>query len=174
METKYFKRFAITNELVSIEELRPIAQMQAKMDDLVRHRPIEYLTDGYNFLIEEVGDTEIPFSDILWGEGTDAEHSSLHMKNGRTLTLPFGRRGLETLLGESEEPLFTQISHKVFLSMPSIEKVSKKAVYLKGCDIQFKVSPNYYPALLHDVYRYLTAGTKKWQVKDYVRWKNEE
>lgn len=32
MKTKYFKRFALTDRLVSIEELRHIAQMQARMD----------------------------------------------------------------------------------------------------------------------------------------------
>ena len=35
MKTKYFKRFALTDRLVSIEELRHIAQMQARMDELV-------------------------------------------------------------------------------------------------------------------------------------------
>lgn len=174
METKYFKRFAITNELVSIEELRNIAQMQVQMDDLVRYRPIQYLTDGYDFLIDEVGDTKISFSEILWAEGVNAEHSFLHLKNGKAIALPFGAHGLETLLGDSKELRFLRINRNTFIPVPMIEKVSKRAVYLKGCDIQFKVSPNYYPALLHDVYRYLTAGIKKWQVKDYVRWKNEE
>ena len=147
MQTKYFKGFAITNELVSIEELRSIAQMQAKMDELVRYRPIQYLTDGYDFSMEEAGDPEIHFSDILWGEGIDAEHSCLHMKDGRTVALPFGTRGLEILFRESKEKHFTQISYYVFLSIPSIEKISRKAVYLKGCDIRFKVSRTYFPLL---------------------------
>lgn len=43
MKTKYFKRFAITDNLVSIEELRSISQMQAQMDELVRYLPIQYL-----------------------------------------------------------------------------------------------------------------------------------
>lgn len=91
MDTKYFKRFSITTELVSIEELRPIAEMQARMDELVRFSPIQYLTDGYSFSVEEIGEMEIPFSDIVWGEGVDAEHSYLHMKDGRTLALPLAR-----------------------------------------------------------------------------------
>lgn len=172
MQTKYYKGFAITNELVSIEDLRSIAQMQAKMDELVRYRPIQYLTDGYDFSMEEAGDPEIHFSDILWGEGIDAEHSCLHMKDGRTVALPFGTRGLEILFRESKEKLFTQISYYVFLSIPSIEKISRKAVYLKGCDIRFKVSRTYFPLLAHDVYMYLTDGIEKWRVKDYVQWKN--
>ena len=126
MQTKYYKGFAITNELVSIEDLRSIAQMQAKMDELVRYRPIQYLTDGYDFSMEEAGDPEIHFSDILWGEGIDAEHSCLHMKDGRTVALPFGTRGLEILFRESKEKHFTQISYYVFLSIPSIEKISRK------------------------------------------------
>lgn len=172
MQTKYYKGFAITNELVSIEDLRSIAQMQAKMDELVRYRPIQYLTDGYDFSMEEAGDPEIHFSDILWGEGIDAEHSCLHMKDGRTVALPFGKRGLEILFRESKEKLFTQISYYVFLSIPSIEKISRKAVYIKGCDIRFKVSRTYFPLLAHDVYMYLTEGIEKWRVKDYVQWKN--
>lgn len=39
MKTKYFKRFALTDRLVSIEELRHIAQMQARMDELVKVQP---------------------------------------------------------------------------------------------------------------------------------------
>lgn len=170
MNTKYFKRFAITNELVSIDELRTIAQKQAQMDELVRYYPIQYLTDGCDFSMEEVCDTEIFYSDILWGEGIDAGHSSLHMKNGRTLMLPLGTRGLKFLLDESNLH-FTQINYYNFLSLSSIEKVSRKVVYLKECNIPFKVSPNYYFSFLHDVYTYLTEGIKKWQVKDYVRCK---
>lgn len=49
MKTKYFKRFALTDRLVSIEELRHIAQMQARMDELVRYSPIQHLSDGYSF-----------------------------------------------------------------------------------------------------------------------------
>ncbi len=173
MDTKYFKRFSITTELVSIEELRPIAEMQARMDELVRFSPIQYLTDGYSFSVEEIGEMEIPFSDIVWGEGVDAEHSYLHMKDGRTLALPFGTHGLESLLGNSNEPHFTKISRYVFLSILSIEKVSKKVVYLKGYNAPFNVSPNYYHHLVHDVYRFLTAGIPQWRVKDYVQWKNE-
>ena len=37
MKTKYFKNFEITTELVSIEELRIVAEMQARMDELVRN-----------------------------------------------------------------------------------------------------------------------------------------
>ena len=119
--------------------------MQAKMDELVRYRPIQYLTDGYDFSMEEAGDPEIHFSDILWGEGINAEHSCLHMKDGRIVALPFGTCGLEILFRESKEKHFTQISYYVFLSIPSIEKISRKAVCLKGCDIRFKVSRTYFP-----------------------------
>ena len=94
------------------------------------------------------------------------------MKDGRTVALPFGTRGLEILFRESKEKLFTQISYFVFLSIPSIEKISRKAVYIKGCDIRFKVSRTYFPLLAHDVYMYLTEGIEKWRVKDYVQWKN--
>lgn len=173
MRTKYFKRFAITTELVSIEELRPIAEMQARLSELVRYSPIQYLTDGYSFSMEELGDIEIPFSDITWGEGVNAEHSFLHMKDGRILALPFGTHGLESLLGDSKKTRFTQISRYVFLSIPSIEKISKKIVYIKGYDVPLKVSPNYYHSLVYDVYKYLTAEIPQWRVKDYVQWKNE-
>ena len=53
MKTKYFKRFALTDRLVSIEELRHIAQMQARMDELVRYSPIQHLSDGYSFSMDE-------------------------------------------------------------------------------------------------------------------------
>ena len=62
MKTEYFKRFALTDRLVSIEELRHIAQMQARMDELVRYSPIQHLSDGYSFSMDEVCDTEISFS----------------------------------------------------------------------------------------------------------------
>ena len=139
MKTKYFKRFALTDRLVSIEELRHIAQMQARMDELVRYSPIQHLSDGYSFSMDEVCDTEISFSDILWAEGINAEHSSLHMKNGETIALPFGTHGLEILLSDSKEPRFLKISRDVFLPVSMIKKVSRKVVYLKGCNISFKV-----------------------------------
>ena len=89
METKYFKQFALTDRLVSIEELRYIAQMQARMDKLVRCSPIEHLSDGYSFSMDEVCDTEISFSDFLLAEGFNSDHSSLHMNKGETLSLTF-------------------------------------------------------------------------------------
>ena len=168
MKTKYFKRFAITDKLVSIEELRNIAQMQARMDDLVRYRPIQYLTDGYDFLIDEVGDTKISFSEILWAEGVNAEHSFLHLKNGKAIALPFGAHGLETLLRDSEKLRFVRITRNTFIPVSMIEKVSKKVVYLKEWDIPLKVSANYYPALYYDLYEYLTTGIEKWCVQDYI------
>lgn len=85
MKTKYFKRFVLTDRLVSIEELRHIAQMQARMDELVKYSPIQHLSDDYNFSMDEVCDTEISFSYILWTEGVNAEHSTLYMKNGETI-----------------------------------------------------------------------------------------
>lgn len=171
MKTKYFKRFALTDKLVSIEELRHIAQMQARMDELVRYSPVQYLSDGYCFSMEEVCNAEISFSDILWAEGVNAEHSFLHMKNEKTISLPFGTHGLETLLSDSKEPCFLKISRSVFLPMSMIEKVSRKVVYLKGRDIPFKVSANYSPILFYRLYEYLTAGIEKWCVQDYIRWK---
>ena len=171
MKTKYFKNFEITTELVSIEGLRIVAEMQARMDELVRYRPIQYLTDGYDFSIEEIGNAEISFSDITWGKGINMKHSILHLKDGRTLELPFGTHGLESLLTGSIEHLFTKIDRYTFLSISSIEKNSKKIVYLKGIDVPFSVSPNYYHLLVHDVYRYLTAKVTKWRVKDYVQWR---
>lgn len=171
MKTKYFKRFAIPTELVSIEELRYIAQMQARMDELVRYIPIQHLSDGYSFSIDEVCDTEISFSDIMWAEGVNAEHSFLHMKNGKTIALPFGTHGLEILLRDSKEPCFLKISRNVFIPVSMIENVSRKVVYLKGCDIPFKVSVNYSPVLFYGLYEYLTVGIEKWCVQDYIRWK---
>lgn len=171
MKTKYFKRFAITDKLVSIEELRNIAQMQARMDDLVRYSPIQHLSDGYSFSMDEVCDTEISFSDILWAKGVNAEHSFLHMKNGKTIALPFGTHGLETLLRDSIEPHFLKISRNVFIPVSMIEKVSRKVVYLKGCDIPFKVSVTYSPVLIYSLYEYLTVGIEKWCVQDYICWK---
>lgn len=169
MDTKYFKRFSITTELVSIEELRPIAEMQARMDELAKYSPIQHLSDGYNFSMDEVCDTEILFSDIMWAEGVNAEHSSLHMKDGKTIALPFGTHGLETLLGDSKEPHFLKISRNVFIPVSMIEKVSRKVVCLKGCDIPFKVSVNYFPVLFYGLYEYLTFGIEKWCVQDYIR-----
>ena len=171
MKTKYFKRFALTYRLVSIEELRHIAQMQARMDELVRYSPIQHLSDGYSFSMDEVCDTEISFSDILWAEGINAEHSSLHMKNGETIALPFGTHGLEILLSDSKEPRFLKISRDVFLPVSMIKKVSRKVVYLKGCNISFKVSVTYFPNLFYGLYEYLTARIEKWCVQDYIRWK---
>lgn len=171
MKTKYFKRFALTDRLVSIEELRHIAQMQARMDELVRYSPIQYLSDGYCFSMDEVCDTEIPFSDILWAEGVNAEHSFLHLKNGETIALPFGTHGLETFISDSKEPRFLKINRSVFLPVSMIEKVSRKVVYLKGSDIPFKVSANYSPILSYGLYEYLTAGIEKWCVQDFIHWK---
>ena len=93
------------------------------------------------------------------------------MKNGETIALPFGTHGLETLLGNSKEPCFLKICRSVFLPVSMIEKVSKKIVYLKGCDIPFKVSVTYFPILSYGLYEYLTAGIEKWCVQDYIRWK---
>lgn len=171
MKTKYFKRFTLTDRLVSIKELRHIAQIQVRMEELVRYSPVQHLSDGYSFSMEEVCDTEISFSDILWAEGINAVHSSLHMKNGETIALPFGTHGLETLLSDSKEPRFLKISRGVFLPVSMIEKVSKKVVYLKGCDVPLKVSVTYFPNLLYGLYEYLTAGIEKWCVQDYIRWK---
>ncbi len=168
METKYFKRFALTDRLVSIEELRHIAQMQARMDELVRYSPVQHLSDGYSFSMEEVCDTEISFSEILWAEGVNAEHSFLHMKNGETIALPFGTHGLETFLSDSKEPRFLKIRRSVFLPVSMIEKVSRKIVYLKGRDIPFKISVTYFPILFYGLYEYLTAGIEKWCVQDYI------
>lgn len=173
MKTKYFKQFAITEKLISVEELRTTAQKQARMDELVRYCPIQHLSDGYSFSMDEICDTEISFSDIMWAEGVNAGHSSLHMKNGKTMALPFGSHGLETLLRDSREPHFLKISRNVFIPVSMIEKVSRKIVYLKGCDIPFKVSVNYYPVLFHGLYAYLTLGIEKWRVEDYVQWKTE-
>lgn len=168
MKTKYFKRFALTDRLVSIEELRHIAQMQALMDELVRYSPVQHLSDGYSFSMEEVCDTEISFSEILWAEGVNAEHSFLHMKNGETIALPFGTHGLETFLSDSKEPRFLKIRRSVFLPVSMIEKVSRKIVYLKGRDIPFKISVTYFPILFYGLYEYLTAGIEKWCVQDYI------
>jgi len=52
-----------------------------------------------------------------------------------------------------------------------IEKISRKIVYLKGCDIPFKVSANYFPILFYRLYEYLTTEIEKWCVQDYIRWK---
>lgn len=155
-----------------MEELRTIAQKQARMDELVRYSPIQHLSDGYSFSMDEICDTEISFSDIMWAEGVNAKHSFLQMKNGKTIALPFGTHGLETLLRDSKEPHFLKISRNVFIPVSMIEKVSRKVVYLKGCDIPFKVSENYYPVLFHGLYTYLTLGIEKWRVEDYVQWKN--
>lgn len=171
MKTRYFKRFTLTDRLVSIKELRHIAQMQARMEELIRYSPVQHLSDGYSFSMDEVCDTEISFSDILWAEGVNAKHSSLHMKNEETIALPFGTHGLETLLSDSQEPRFLKISRGVFLPVSMIEKVSKKVVYLKGCDIPFKVSVTYFPILFYGLYEYLTAGIEKWCVQDYIHWK---
>ena len=110
-------------------------------------------------------------SDILWAEGINAEHSSLHMKNGETIALPFGTHGLEILLSDSKEPRFLKISRDVFLPVSMIKKVSRKVVYLKGCNISFKVSVTYFPNLFYGLYEYLTARIEKWCVQDYIRWK---
>lgn len=174
MKTKYFKQFAITDKLISVEELRTTAQMQARMDELVRYCPIQHLSDGYSFSMDEVCNTEISFSDVMWAEGVNARQSFLHMKNGKTMALPFGTHGLETLLNDSKEPRFLKISRNVFIPVSMIEKVSRKVVYLKGYDIPFKVSENYYPVLFHGLYAYLTLGIEKWRVEDYIQWKKQD
>ena len=135
MRTKYFKRFAITTELVSIEELRPIAEMQARMSELVRYSPIQYLTDGYSFSMEEFGDIEIPFSDITWGEGVNAEHSFLHMKDGRILALPFGTHRLESLFGNSKKIALYANQSLCIPLYPINGKNQQKIVYIKKSTI---------------------------------------
>lgn len=93
------------------------------------------------------------------------------MKNGETIALPFATRGMETLLRESKEPRFVQISRYILFSIPAIEKVSRKVVYLKGYSHPFKVSPNYYHGFFYELYKYLTDEVKVWRVEDYIHWK---
>ena len=124
--------------------------------------------------MEEVNDKEFLFSDILWGESINAKCSVLHMKDGQTITLPSDAKFLESLFYDSIETRFTQIRRNVFLSVSSIEKVSRKIVCIKCCDIQFEVSPNYCHDFFCTVYKYLTAGVKKWRVEDYVCWKSQK
>ena len=87
------------------------------------------------------------------------------------IALPFGTHGLETLLRDSKEPHFLNVSRNVFIPVSMIEKVSRKVVYLKGCDIPFKVSVTYSPVLIYSLYEYLTVGIEKWCVQDYICWK---
>lgn len=170
MRSKYLKRFALTNELLSIEKLRDIAQMQARMEGLVNYGSIQYLSDGYYFSMEEIGDKEISYSDIMWAEGVNAEHSILHMKNGETIALPFGARGLDLIFYDSKIH-FLKITRNVFITASMIEKVSRRVVYLKGCDIPFKVSANCVSELSSYLYDHLTIGIETWTVPDYIRWK---
>lgn len=135
MRTKYFKRFTITTKLVSIDELRPIAEVQARMNELVRYSPIQYLTDGYSFSMEEFGDIEIPFSDITWGEGVNAEHSFLHMKDGRILALPFGTHRLESLFGNSKKIALYANQSLCIPLYPINGKNQQKIVYIKKSTI---------------------------------------
>lgn len=144
MEHYKFRKFEITDEMVSIEELRSILQEQDKMEKLLKHDPIPFLTDGITFSVTEICDTEIHYSDILWAEGTDTKRSLLHMKDGQTYTLPFDKNGLVLFLCYSNELTFVRISKYNFVPISSIEKVSRKELYLKGCDRPFKIERPYY------------------------------
>ena len=121
--------------MVSIDELRPIAEVQARMNELVRYSPIQYLTDGYSFSMEEFGDIEIPFSDITWGEGVNAEHSFLHMKDGRILALPFGTHRLESLFGNSKKIALYANQSLCIPLYPINGKNQQKIVYIKKSTI---------------------------------------
>lgn len=172
MKTKYFKQFAITEKQVSVEELRTIAQKQARMHELVRFSPIQHLSDGHFFLMDEISNMAIPYTDILWAEGIDSAHSFLHMKDGQTFTAPFSADGLfKFLLGANNLELI-QISYRVFVSLDSIEKISRKELYIKGCVASFKIGKAYYNRVCYRLYNHLTKDIKKWRVEDYVRWKN--
>lgn len=161
MEHYKFKKFRITDEMVSIEELRSILHEQAKMERLLKYDPIPFLTDGITFLIAKICNTEIHYSDILWAEGIDAKHSLLHMKNGQAYMLPFGPEGLASFLCYSDESQFVRISKYNFVPIGSIERVSRKKLYLKGGDTPFRIEKycfgdfycslrNYLDEQLHD------------------------
>lgn len=129
MEKKYLKRFSITDEVVSMEELRTIFKMQR----LIRYSPTPYFTDGVTFLMDKICETELHYSDILWAESINPNQSVLHMKNGQNFTAPFGVKGLSRFLyGAKETLFFVQISRFVFVSITNVEKVNRKMLYLKN------------------------------------------
>lgn len=104
-----------------MEELRNIAQKQAQMQELVRFNPIQHLSDGHLFLMDEISNRAIPHTDILWAEGVDANHSFLYMKDGQIFTLSFSVDGLSKFLLEANKLGLVQISYRVFVSLASIE-----------------------------------------------------
>lgn len=167
---KVFQEICDSNR-VGINRRTVLHCTNASTNELVKYSPILHLSDGYSFSKDEVCDTGILFSDIMWPEGVNAKHSLLHIKNGKTIALPFGTHGLEIILRDSKEAHFLKISRNMFIPVSMIEKVSRKVVCLKGCDIPFKVSVNYFPVLFCGLYEYLTSGIEKWCVQDYIRWK---
>lgn len=160
----YLKRFRIKDEMTSMEDLRSYMQKSVQMGKLLKRNPMIFLTDGITFWIDGICDTEISYSGILWAEGIDAKHSCLHMKDGQTYTLPFGPSGLAHFLLYSDELSFVRISQYNFVPIGSIEKVSRKELYLKGCDTPFKIGAAYFKDFYYSLYNYLSEEVSKQQL----------
>ena len=147
----YLNDFSLTNEPVSIEELHSFVQMQK----LVSNYPIPFFTDGYYFFVDEVCDEKMYYADIAWAETVKTNQSLIHMKDGKSFALPISALGTRRFLSNSKMPWFVQINISTFVSLVSIEMVSKQAVCLKECDKIFKISKAYFKPFYNSLQEFL-------------------
>ena len=149
----YLKGFSLTNETVSMEELHSFVQMQKQVSDY----PIPFFTDGYYFFVDDVCDEKMYYADIAWAETVKTNQSLIHMKDGRSFALPISALGTRRFLSNSKVPWFVQINISTFVSLASIEMVSKQAVCLKECDTIFKISKTYFKPFFYKLREFLSA-----------------
>jgi len=154
MGKKYLKRFSITDKVVSMEELRTFF----KMERLVYYSPIPYFSDGVSFLMNEICEKELYYSDILWAEGINSKQSVLHMKNGQQFTVPFGIGGLRHFISNAIDTLFfVQISRFVFVSLTRIKQVSRTKLYLKDSNMPLIIGRIYFKPFYFALRDYLES-----------------
>ena len=149
----YLKSFSLTNDPVSIEELHSFVQMQKLVSDY----PIPFFTDGYYFFVDEVGDEKMYYADIAWAETVKTNQSLIHMKDGKSFALPISALGTRRFLSNSKVPWFVQINISTFISLSSIEMVSKQAVCLKECDTPFKIGKTYFKPFFYSLRKFLNT-----------------
>lgn len=165
MELKNWKRFSLTDTIVTVEELSSIVKADARMIYLLRRSPMFYLTDRYSFLIKEICDKKISYSDISWAEGINANQSRIHLKDGRVFDLPFGNSGLSKFLHESIGVEFTQIGQYDYITYDAIEKLSRNVVYVKGCDVPIKIGASHLKSFYYFLFEYFAGKNEKYFIE---------
>ena len=97
------------------------------------------------------------YADIAWAETVKTNQSLIHMKDGKSFALSISALGTERFLSNSKVPWFVQINISTFVSLASIEMVSKQVVCLKECDMIFKISKTYFKPFFYKLREFLSA-----------------